>query len=112
MAKRTYKSKSQIRRQGYNPKRTVNSTFARETRKNAEALGITASGIQSPRSAIFKMLGAGLEPKHKPVSRKTVSRGGRGGRGGGVSGAMWGKKPQDVVIRTIKGRKVPLGRGK
>ena len=117
-------TKSRTTRRNYNPNRRVTSTFARDVRKNAEALKI-GGGL----GGIINILGAGLEPKPKmpkqvkrlvkktTISKgsagktiKSTSRGSRGGRGGGVSGAMWGAAPRKVVIRTIKGRKVPLSR--
>jgi uncharacterized membrane protein YgcG len=117
-------TKSRTTRRNYNPNRRVTSTFARDVRKNAEALKI-GGGI----GGIINILGAGLEPKPKMPkqvkrlvkktttsksstkrlqgtkgsagkTRKSTSRGFRGGRGGGGgSSGGWA---------TIDGRRIPL----
>ena len=118
------KNKAQTTRRTYNPEATVNSSFARDVRKNAEAIksGGSVRGI-------VNILGAGLEPKIKPkakskigntktkrvqgsglkrnskvattsTSRKTRGGGsGRGGSGGGNNGGWV----------TIKGNRINLG---
>lgn len=82
------------------PKNRTSSTalFAQNNQDIKQAL----KGKLSFGAAMHMLGGSG---------RPTTSRG-RGGRGGGVSGAMWGKTPTDVVIRTIKGKKVPIGKGR
>lgn len=118
------KSKAQTTRRTYNPEATVNSSFARDVRKNAEALksGGSVRGI-------VNILGAGLEPKIKPKAKSKIgntktkrvqgsglkrnskvattstprkTRGGGAGRGisGGGTNGGW---------VTIKGNRINLG---
>lgn len=117
------KNKPQTTRRTYNPKATVNSSFARDVRKNAEAIksGGSVRGL-------VNILGAGLEPKIKPKAKSKIgntktkrvqgsglkqnsktttstprkTRGGGSGRGGSGGGNNGGWV-------TIKGNRINLG---
>ena len=107
------KNKAQTTRKTYDPKRKVTSSVARDVRKNAEALK-TGGGVRG----LVNMLGAGLEPKIKPkpkskIKTKTPKAGPgkkrvqgsgktRGFSNTGGGGGEW---------VTIKGRRIPLGKG-
>lgn len=108
------KTKAQTTRKTYDPKRKVTSSAARDVRKNAAALQVGGS----IRSAAINFLGAGLEPKIKPkpknkIKTKTPKAGPgkkrvqgsgktRGFSSTGGGGGEW---------VTIKGRRIPLGKG-
>lgn len=109
-------TKTAIKRKTYDPKRKVTSSVARDVRKNAAALQVGGD----IRSAAMNFLGAGLEPKIKPKAKaktkpKTPKAGpgkkrvqgsgitrSRGFSSTGGGGGEWA---------TIKGRRIPLGRG-
>ena len=118
------KNKAQTTSRGYDPKRKVSSSFARDTKKNADALqaSVDLQGLK-------RMFSAGLEPKIKPKAKSKIgntktkrvagsglkrnskvattstprkTRGGGSGRGrsGGGNNGGW---------VTIKGNRINLG---
>ena len=117
------KNKAQTTRKTYDPKRKVTSSFARDVKKNADALqmSIDLKGVK-------KIISAGLEPKIKPKAKSKIgntktkrvagsglkqnsktttstprkTRGGGSGRGGSRGGNNGGWV-------TIKGNRINLG---
>jgi hypothetical protein len=82
------------------------------SKNRTSSTALLAQNNQDIKQALKGKLSFGAAMHMLGGSGRPTSSRGRGGKGGGVSGAMWGKTPTDVVIRTIKGRKVPLGQGK
>ena len=117
------KNKAQTTRKTYDPNRKVTSSFARDVKKNADALqmSIDLKGVK-------KIISAGLEPKIKPKAKSKIgntktkrvagsglkqnsktttstprkTRGGGSGRGGSGGGNNGGWV-------TIKGNRINLG---
>ena len=118
------KNKAQTKSRGYDPKRKVTSSVARDVKKNADAFQVSGDTI----SAVKAIMTAGLEPKIKPKAKSKIgntktkrvagsglkqnsktttstprkTRGGGSGRGGSGGGNNGGWV-------TIKGNRINLG---